>query len=68
MVAFKNEGTYMAARVTKVMTHNLERFDHHNAVVYLVKTTDGQLHSVSDVLPMRTPEESEHVVRVICGF
>lgn len=65
MVAFPIEGIYVTARVTKVMTHNLERF---GTVSYLVKTTEGHLHAVSDVLPMRTPEESEHVIRVIAGL
>lgn len=65
MVAFPVDGIYVTARVTKVMTHNLERF---GTVSYLVKTPEGHLHAVSDVLPMRNAEESEAVVRLIAGL
>lgn len=67
MVAFKIEGIYVTARVTKVMDHNFERT---GLLRYLVKTNEGHLHAVSqdDVLPVRTPEESEALIRTIAGL
>jgi len=57
MVAFPVEGIYVTGRVTRLLPGG-----------WLVKSPEGHLSRQTVVLPMRTPAESENLIRVIAGL
>lgn len=57
MVAYPVDGIYVTGRVTRLLPGG-----------WLVKSPEGYLSRQTVVLPMRTAEESEAVVRTIAGL
>lgn len=57
MVAYAVDGIYVTGRVTRLLPGG-----------WLVKSPEGHLSRETVVLPMRTPAESESVVRTIAGL